>query len=297
MPRKPRIHYEGALYHVICRGNNREWIFKTEEEKRTYMELVKDYKERYCFKLYAWVLMSNHAHLLIEVSSTSLSKSMQGIQQGYTQWYNRSHRHTGHVFEQRYKAALCNKDTYLLSLIRYIHQNPQRAKIDDGLDYPWSSHQDYINSQRTSLTDKAFPLSLFSENPEKAVTNYLEYMGKQEEVIGTLAPSALEEGTQDDEPSHKAGLMYKGSLERIIETVAALYVIDESELVGRGRRIIVSRARRVLIGFCFQHTDITQIQLAHVLNITESAVSKATIRAGEVSEEIAEVCDKLSIQA
>lgn len=297
MPRKPRIHYEGALYHVICRGNNREWIFRTEEEKRTYMELVKDYKDRYGFKLYAWVLMSNHAHLLIEVSTTSLSKSMQGIQQGYTRWYNRTHKHSGHVFEQRYKATVCNKDTYLLSLIRYIHQNPQRAKIDDGLDYPWSSHQDYINDQRPSITDKAFPLSLFSEKPEKALVNYLEYMGDEEEVVGTLAPSALEEGTKDDEPSHKAGLTYTGSLEQIIETVAALYGIDESELVGRGRRIIVSKARRVLIGFCVQYTTTTQKQLAGVLNITESAVSKAVIRAGEVSEGIGEVWDKLTNQA
>lgn len=296
MPRKPRIHYEGALYHVICRGNNREWIFRTDEEKRTYMELIKDYKERYGFKLYAWVLMSNHAHLLIEVSSASLSKSMQGIQQGYTRWYNRTHKHTGHVFEQRFKAVLCNKDTYLLSLIRYIHQNPQRAKLEDGIDYSWSSHRDYLNLQKSGITDKAFPLSLFSDNPDRAVAKYLEYMGDEEEVVGTLTPSALEEGTKDNEHNYKAGKKCKESLEQIIQAVATMYGVDEAELVGRGRRIIVSKARRALISFCVIHTDITQKQLAEALNISESAVSKALLRTDEVREAVAAVKDKLTIQ-
>ena len=125
MPRKTRIHYPGALYHIICRGNNREFKFKSEAEKQKYLELITDFKDRYGFKLYSWVLMSNNAHLFMEVSDAPLSKIMQGIQQGYTQWYNRSHKHTGHVFEQRYKATLCNKDQDLLSLIRYNHQNPE----------------------------------------------------------------------------------------------------------------------------------------------------------------------------
>lgn len=89
--------------------------------------------------------MSKHAHLLIEVDVESLSRIMQGIQQGYTQWYNRSHNRTEHVFEQRYKDELCNKDTFLLGLIKYIHQNPERAKSDGGLKYPWSSHRYYIS--------------------------------------------------------------------------------------------------------------------------------------------------------
>ncbi len=158
MPRKPRIHYLGALYHVICRGNNREWVFRSEMEKQEYMERIAEYKRRYGFKLYAWVLMSNHAHLLIEVRDVSLSKIMQGIQQGYTQWYNRRHKHTGHVFEQRYKATLCNKDRYLLALIRYIHQNPERAKLEGGLDYLWSSHKSYIVENKNGITDASFPL-------------------------------------------------------------------------------------------------------------------------------------------
>ena len=104
MPRRPRIHYPGALYHVICRGNNKDWIFKSDSEKQEYETLIEQYKNRYGFKLYSWVILSNHAHLLIEVGDVPLSKIMQGIQQNYTQWFKRTQKRTGHAFEQRYKA-------------------------------------------------------------------------------------------------------------------------------------------------------------------------------------------------
>jgi len=85
MPRKPRISYSGALYHVICRG---DWIFKTDTEKQEYKTLLEDYKKQYDFKLYSWVILPNHAHLIIEVGSIPLSKIMQRIQQNYIQWAN-----------------------------------------------------------------------------------------------------------------------------------------------------------------------------------------------------------------
>jgi len=88
---------------VICRGNNKEWVFKQEIEKKEYLSLIENYKKRYGFNLYAWVIMSNHAHLLIEVGEKPVWKIMQGIQQSYTTWYNRTNRHSGHVFEQRYR--------------------------------------------------------------------------------------------------------------------------------------------------------------------------------------------------
>ncbi|MCG8500583.1 MAG: transposase, partial [Firmicutes bacterium] len=117
MPRKPRIHYEGALYHVIVRGNNRSSIFEKKENKAEYLNIIKRYKKKYSFKLYAYCIMDNHAHILIEVDKAPLSKIMQVIQQVYTQNYNKDYERTGHVFEQRYKAIICDKDSYLLNLI------------------------------------------------------------------------------------------------------------------------------------------------------------------------------------
>ncbi|WP_084112119.1 transposase [Paramaledivibacter caminithermalis] len=163
--RKPRIHFEGALYHVIVRGNNKNYIFEDDKDKLEYLMRVKKYKEKYRSKLYSYVIMDNHAHLLIEVSNTPLTKIMQLIQQTYTQYYNKKYNRTGHVFEQRYKAILCNKDEYLLTLIRYIHKNPERANISD-INYKWSSHQEYIGN-KLGICDVDFPLYLSSEFSSK----------------------------------------------------------------------------------------------------------------------------------
>lgn len=110
--------------------------------------------------------MDNHAHLLIEVANIPLSKIMQGIQQVFTQYYNRRNRSTGQVFEQRYKSYLCDRDEYLLPLIRYIHQNPLRSKLEGGIDYQWSSHKEYIDD--SGLADVGFPLSPFFRQKESS---------------------------------------------------------------------------------------------------------------------------------
>ncbi len=106
MPRKPRVYYDGALYHVMVRGNNGEKVFESEKEKQEYTNIIKGYKDRYHFKIYAYCIMDNHAHLLIEVGKIPLSKIMQGIQQVFTQRYNKRHSRTGHIFQQRYKSIL-----------------------------------------------------------------------------------------------------------------------------------------------------------------------------------------------
>lgn len=185
MPRKPRLHYEGALYHVMVRGNNKSYIFENDNDKLEYLKRIKKYKEKYKSKVYAYVVMDNHAHLLIEVSQTPLSKIMQLIQQTFSQYYNKKYNRTGHVFEQRYKAILCNKDEYLLALIRYIHNNPEKSDISD-INYKWSSHQEYVGNNR-GICDVDFPLSMFSNNRGEAEKIYLQYvMDKYIEIAGNI---------------------------------------------------------------------------------------------------------------
>lgn len=179
MPRKPRIHYEGALYHVIVRGNNRSGVFEANENKEYYLRLIKKYKNKYDFKLYAYCIMDNHVHLLIEVSKIPLSKIMQVLQQVYTQYYNRTYKRTGHVFEQRYKGIICDKDNYLLNLIRYIHMNPVVANMNEGLKYKWSSHREYLKV-KSDIIDLKFSLSLFSANTYERKRRYLEFVEEKE---------------------------------------------------------------------------------------------------------------------
>lgn len=188
MARKPRVHYEGALYHVICRGNNREWVFKEDNEKTKYLEIIKHYKKKYNFKLYSYCIMDNHVHLLIEVNQIPLCKVMQGIQQVFTQTYNKKHKRTGHVFEQRYKAIHCDKDKYLLGLINYIHMNPVRAKLESGINYNWSSHLAYLKDKPNEYVDTAFPLSLFEGNHSQQLKRYSDFMLIEDDQIKEMKP-------------------------------------------------------------------------------------------------------------
>ena len=129
MARKPRIEFEGAFYHVITRGNQRQKIFRDEKDYKKYLEILSEYKKQYKYCLYSYILMNNHIHLLLETQDFPLSKIQQGINQRYTMYFNKKHKTVGHLFQGRYKAILCDKDKYLLSLIKYIHLNPVRAKV------------------------------------------------------------------------------------------------------------------------------------------------------------------------
>lgn len=99
MARKPRIHYYGAITHSIARGNNKENIFYENADKAKYLDLLKKYRDKYDFLLYAYVLMDNHLHLLIEVRDIPLSGIMHGLQLSYTQYFNKKYGRVGHIFQ------------------------------------------------------------------------------------------------------------------------------------------------------------------------------------------------------
>ena len=141
MARRPRLFAPGVLYHVIVRGNQRQKTFTSASDYQAYLERLAKYRKQYGYTVYAFCLMSNHVHLLVHSSATPLAKFMQGLQQSYTQYFNRRHKKSGHLFEGRYKAIVCQEDPYLLELIRYIHLNPLRAGLAKTMekldDYPW----------------------------------------------------------------------------------------------------------------------------------------------------------------
>jgi REP element-mobilizing transposase RayT len=180
MARKPRIQFEGAFYHIIIRGNQRQDIFLDETDRGQYLERLHRYRNKCGFILYAYVLMSNHVHLLIETPNDPISRIMQMINFTYTQYFNRKYGKVGHLFQGRYKSYLCDKDNYLLSLVRYIHNNPVRAGlVKDAGVYEWSSHGDYL--QRTKgIVDTDKVLRLFSERPVIARRKYAEFMTEGE---------------------------------------------------------------------------------------------------------------------
>ena len=146
MARRPRVFAPGLLYHVIVRGNQQLKTFRSEDDYQAYLDRLEHYRTRFQVRIYAYCLMPNHVHLLVETSSTPLSKFMQGLQQSYTQYFNRRYRKVGHLFQGRYKAIICDKDKYLLALVRYIHLNPVRAGLVKRPDrYVHSGHRSYLS--------------------------------------------------------------------------------------------------------------------------------------------------------
>jgi putative transposase len=154
MARRPRLLAPGVLYHVIVRGNHGQKTFLNPSDYHAYLERLGRYRKRLGVTVYAYCLMPNHVHLLVETGSQPLSRFMQGLQQSYTQYFNRKHRKVGHLFQGRYKAIVCDKDEYLLSLVRYIHLNPIRANMVQKLDeYPYSGHRNYAESRVSEVLE------------------------------------------------------------------------------------------------------------------------------------------------
>lgn len=156
MPRTARVAFPALVYHVISRGNNREWVFNEVGDFEKYLEICRRYKEKFGFKLYHWVLMSNHIHLVMETTEkSSLSKIMQGMNLAYTIWFNRKNGKVGHLWQDRFKSAVVEKDSYLLECGRYVERNPLRAgMVKDLKDYPWSSYRVYAYGKADGVTDR-----------------------------------------------------------------------------------------------------------------------------------------------
>jgi putative transposase len=157
MPRTARIAPGEHIYHVLTRGNNRQDVFEDEEDFRKYIDLLLHYKEKYRFKLYHYVLMTNHVHLVIEPleGGGSLSEIMKGINLSYARHYKRKYNHIGHFWQDRYKSIIISKDEYLLACGSYVELNPVRAKIvEDPKEYTWSSYRTYAWGKEDMLVDE-----------------------------------------------------------------------------------------------------------------------------------------------
>jgi REP element-mobilizing transposase RayT len=144
MARPWRIEFEGALYHVLSRGNDRRDIFSDAVDRFKFLEGIGEMADRFDVDVFAYVLMGNHYHLLLRTKHANLSKSMQWFGATYTRRFNNRHRRSGHLFQGRFKSILVQNDAYLLRLSYYIHRNPMRAGLVARLaDYKWSSYRCY----------------------------------------------------------------------------------------------------------------------------------------------------------
>ena len=160
MPRRVRIEFEGAIYHVMARGHERKAIFRDDHDRKRFLETLAEAVPQFGLLIHAWCLMPNHYHLVAETPRGNLSRAMGWVQTTYTARFNARHRRSGHLFQGRFKAQLVDGSEYGKWLVQYVHYNPvrprdrrepipqERKELLDG--YEWSSHRDYAGLRKPS---------------------------------------------------------------------------------------------------------------------------------------------------
>ena len=166
MPRQPRIDALGLLQHVMARGIERRKIFKDDKDRKSFLGRLALILEETQTQCYAWALIPNHFHLLMRTGPTPLSKVMRRLMTGYAVTFNKRHKRSGHLFQNRYKSIVCEEDPYLLELIRYIHLNPLRAGLIKDFNefdkYPWCGHSVILGNRKNPLITEAQATKSFS---------------------------------------------------------------------------------------------------------------------------------------
>ncbi len=193
MARQVRLEFEGALYHVTARGNGRHAIYKDDRDRIRFLELLARESTQQHWRCYAYCLMDNHYHLLLETPEPNLSRGMRRLNGVYTQTMNRRHHRVGHLLQGRFKSILVDKESYLLELCRYIVLNPVRAKaVAKPEEWPWSSYA-ATAGRRRAPDWLAVPevLGLFGKSERVAQLAYRQFV---REGMGQPSPWSQERG-------------------------------------------------------------------------------------------------------
>jgi len=182
MSRVPRDRSKSGIYHIIMRGINRQNIFEDEEDCVRFIQTLQKYKEVCEYKLYAYCLMGNHLHLLLMEGKEPLEQIMRRVCGSYVFWYNCKYGRIGYLFQDRYKSEPVEDDAYLLTVLRYIYQNPIKAGLVTSIEkYRWSNYNEYIEGNGTACI--AFILDMFNANREKAIRSFIKYINKPNEDV------------------------------------------------------------------------------------------------------------------
>lgn len=179
MPRLPRKYSPIGIYHIMLRGNAKKDIFIDNQDKGKFLKIILLKRRDGYYKLYAYCILNNHAHLVLRESKELISNSMRRITTSYAAYFNKKYDRVGHVFQDRFKSDAITDDSHLLAVIRYIHNNPEKAGIMGKEEYEWSSYPSYIslNSNNPDIIDV---LEMFSGDAQVAINMFKNFSSQDD---------------------------------------------------------------------------------------------------------------------
>lgn len=270
MARKPRIHYPGAVYHVILRGNAGEPVFFEDRDRYRFYLILQCAVEKFGCRIHGFCLMTNHIHLVMQPGDMPLSRIMQNISLRYTKWINSTQARTGHVFQGRYKAILIDADAYLLELVRYVHLNPIRAGAVSLIEeWRWSGHRAYLGRETIPWLTTDWVLGVFSRDERKARGAYARFVndglseGRRKEFhSGTCEGRLLGDDRFVDNVLEKASeKRLRVTIQDILLAVCKVYgcSLEELRAPGKARPFTEARAVASLVIQELPHLSLTQL--------------------------------------
>ena len=285
MPRAPRIHAPGALYHVTLRGNHRQDIFFTLDDRSLLTRIIREIIVECGAQIHAYCYMTNHVHALFQVSETPLSKIMLLIAGRYARSVQARLHTTGHLFEKRYHAVLVDADEYLLTLLRYIHLNPVRASLASSPDdYPWSSHHTYRGTRSEPWVTTAFAHRMLGSDRRRAIAAYEAFvrtapptsplLERNERDPRILGGDAFAQRVLGDNWNPRA----RGALQKVIDEACARFGATEIELRSPSRLHDVVDARAWLAEQALRTGIASVATIARYLNRDASSIRQALQR-------------------
>lgn len=291
MSRPLRLDHAGALWHVTSRGNERREVFLDDQDRREFLRLLGRSVELFGWKLYAWVLMSNHYHLFVGTPEATLSRGMRQLNGDFAQHFNRRHGRDGHVFQGRFKAVLVQRESHMLEVARYVVRNPVRAgMVASPGDWPWSSYSATAGLEPTpAWLDTTFLLEQFGSRKSAAATKYRDFVLDQgalsydpwDQVIGQIylgsasfAAAARAESKvaeKDREVPRKQREPVTPSVEKVVRLFEQAFELTLADLRQRPR--ILTRERAILAGALRQHARATLPAIGEALGVEVSRAS------------------------
>lgn len=285
MPRRERFDFPGAFFHITSRGNRKQPIFLSDDDRYYFLSCLREAHEKYGVLFHVYCLMENHYHLFIEVLRAGLSRAMHLINMRYSNYFNLKHNRCGHTFQARFKAILVEAAVYARELASYIHLNPVRAGIvERPEDYVWSNYREFIGqASPQSWTSSQFILRLFGSSLAEARVSYEEFVHSRldgsfsnslkiasktgilggDEFIERIRKTILSDGDFPCEEGLEAAR--PGCLRPSLESV----LLEAETLLGPKNKI----ARKLAIYFSHVKTDHTLKEISGFFGIGSSGIT------------------------